>query len=193
MKKDVFLFIFAGFVLGSVVTFVVMKGIESKNDSPAPVKQEQVQNQNASSEQMDPNQHQSMMQQFIESAKNDPKNLEARITLANIYYDRGKFEEAIKWYEESLAIDPKNTDVLVDLGVCYREKDPKKSIEMFDKALLIDPKKQQALFNKVVVYLFDLKDIGKAKKSLEALKENYPDLKMIKELEAEIKKAEEQK
>lgn len=193
MKKDVFLFIFAGFVLGSVVTFVVMKGIESKNDSPATVKQEQVQNQNASSEQMDPNQHQSMMQQFIESAKNDPKNLEARITLANIYYDRGKFEEAIKWYEESLVIDPKNTDVLVDLGVCYREKDPKKSIEMFDKALLIDPKKQQALFNKVVVYLFDLKDIGKAKKSLEDLKENYPDLKMIKELEAEIKKAEEQK
>jgi len=64
-----------------------MKGIESKNNSPANGKQEQIQNKNQSSEQMDPTEHQSMMQQFIESAKNDPKNIEARITLANIYYE----------------------------------------------------------------------------------------------------------
>lgn len=190
MKKDAILFVFAGFVLGSVVTFIVMNMLEAKN---VPQKTQSVQTPNIPQEEMNPSEHQSMMMQFIESAKQDPTNIQARITLGNIYYDRGKFEEAAKWYEEALALDPKNTDVLVDLGVCYREKNPQKSIELFDTALKVDPKKQQALFNKVIVYLFDLKDVQKAKESLQKLEENYPDLPMIPQLKEELKKVQEKK
>lgn len=196
MKKDALLFLFAGFVLGSVVTFVVMKSVEQPPTAPAPqaAASQPVPEEGAPPEEFNPEQHSSMMMQYVKQAKDDPNNLQARVTLGNIYYDRGKFSEAKVWYEEAVNLDPKNTDVLVDLGVCYREmKDPKKAMEYFDKALAVDPKKQQALFNKVIVALFDFKDIPAAKKNLTELEKNYPDNPMVKQLTDEIGKASKQK
>jgi tetratricopeptide (TPR) repeat protein len=196
MKKDILLFLFAGFVLGSVVTFVVMKSAEEKK--PAPAAQAKVSQKapegGAPPEEYNPEQHSSMMMEYVKQAKDDPKNLQARVTLGNIYYDRGKFKEAQQWYEEALVLDGKNTDVLVDLGVCYREtKDFNKALELFDRALVVDPKKQQALFNKVIVNLFDFKNIAEAKKCLSQLEKVYPGNVMVKQLKEEIEKASKQK
>jgi tetratricopeptide (TPR) repeat protein len=196
MKKDALLFLFAGFVLGSVVTFIVMKSIDQKKTAPAAqTNASQAAPENgAPPEEYNPEQHSSMMMEYVKQAKDDPKNLSARITLGNIYYDRGKFKEAAEWYEEALKLDPKNTDVLVDYGVCCRElKDTKKALELFDRALAVDPKKQQALFNKVIVNLFDLKDIPAAKKCLASLEAVYPDVPMVKQLKDEIEKASKKK
>jgi len=195
MKKDAFLFLFAGFVLGSVVTFIVMKNLEQKNPAPqAQAGQAQPAPEAGAPEDFNPEQHSSMMMEYVKQAKDDPKNLQARITLGNIYYDRGKFADAKQWYEEALALDPKNTDVIVDLGVCYREaKDPKKAMELFDRALSVDPKKQQAMFNKVIVAIFDLKDIPAAKRHLAEFEKAYPDNPMVKQLKEEIEKASKQK
>lgn len=193
-KKETLLFIFAGFILGSVVTFVVIKTLEKKN---APLPQQEVSqtipSKSPSVDSISADEHFEMMQNFIKSAKENPDDIKSRITLGNIYYENGKFKEAIMWYEEAYKIDPQNTDLLVDIGACYRAEDPKKAIEYFDKALAIDPQKQQALYNKVIVFLFDLNDIKSAKESFKKLEEKYPNLPMIEQLREELKKAETEK
>ncbi len=191
MKKESFLFIFAGFVLGSSITFVTIKTIDQYKEKESQRRTvASTQDQNLSIEDMNEEKHFEMMQNFIKSAKENPQDIDSRITLGNIYYEKGKFKEAIYWYEEALKIDPKNTEILVDLGASYRSEDPKKSIEFFDRALSIDPKKQQALYNKVVVYLFDLKDIASAKESLKNLEAHYPQFPMLNEIKKEIEAAE---
>lgn len=187
MKKDALLFIFAGFILGSVLTFVAIKTLEQKNE------QSKLQNQMQMEGDLSAEKHFEMMQNFIKFAEENPNDFKSRITLGNIYYDKGKYKEAIKWYEEALKIDPQNSDLLVDIGACYQEEDPKKSIEYFDKALLIDPSKQQALYNKVIVYLFNLKDIKAAEENLKIFEEKYPNFPMLEKIKKEIEKEKKEK
>src|SRR4051812_18780103 len=52
-------------------------------------------------------------------AEKDPKNAVARAELGNLFYDSGRYPDAIKWYEQSLAINPKDVNVSTDLGVSY--------------------------------------------------------------------------
>ena len=52
--------------------------------------------------------------------KNDPKNLQAWIKLGNKSMDAQRFHEAIEAYSKALEIDPKNVNVRVDMGTCYR-------------------------------------------------------------------------
>ena len=47
----------------------------------------------------------------------DSKNASARGQLGDLYYDAGRYPDAIKWYEESLALNPKDVNVSTDLGV----------------------------------------------------------------------------
>lgn len=131
--------------------------------------------------------HNEILKDFLMEASKENKNPQPKITLGNIYFDLGKFKEAKYWYEEALKIDPKNTNVIVDLGLCYRaEEDFLKALEFFDRALSIDPLKKEALINKALVLLYDLKDQNEAKKVLEILKEKYPGLEIVKDLEKEI-------
>lgn len=190
MKKDAILFIFAGFILGSVLTFVAIKTLEQKNDRN---EQSKLQNQFQMESDLSAEKHFEVMQNFIKFAEENPNDFKSRITLGNIYYDKGKYKEAIKWYEEALKIDSQNTDLLVDIGACYQEEDPLKSIEYFDKALSIDPDKQQALYNKVIVYLFNLKNIEAAEENIKILEDKYPNFSMLEQIKKEIEKEKKEK
>ena len=48
------------------------------------------------------------MQALRNVADRDPKNAVARAQLGNLYYDAGRYTDAIKWYGESLALNPKD-------------------------------------------------------------------------------------
>src|SRR5688500_77092 len=49
-------------------------------------------------------------------AERDPKNAAARAQLGNLYYDAGRYTDAIKWYGESVALNPRDVNVSTDLG-----------------------------------------------------------------------------
>ncbi|PYR68047.1 MAG: hypothetical protein DMF88_10755 [Acidobacteria bacterium] len=59
------------------------------------------------------------VQSLLTIIKSDPKNAGAHLQLANAYFDAERYPDAIKWYEESLKLDPKNPDASTDLGVSY--------------------------------------------------------------------------
>ena len=75
--------------------------------------------------------------------------VEAWVSNAESLYKLGKYDEAIKWYDKSLAINPNNDDTwnnkgnaLDDLGK-YNE-----AIKCYDKSLAINPDNYYCWYNK---------------------------------------------
>jgi tetratricopeptide (TPR) repeat protein len=89
--------------------------------------------------------------------ENNPKNLAAWLELGNLYFDTGKFQDAIQAYSKYLDLNPNNANVWTDLGVMYRRNgNPNEAISSFEKAIQMDPRHEQARFNKGIVLFYDL-------------------------------------
>ncbi len=96
----------------------------------------------------------------------NPKDVQAWISLGNDYFDSRQFQPAVDAYANALALDPKNADVLTDQGVMYRELGQyDKALANFLKANEVSPTHMQSLFNAGVVYAYDKKDAKKAEET----------------------------
>jgi cytochrome c-type biogenesis protein CcmH/NrfG len=96
----------------------------------------------------------------------NPKDVQAWISLGNDYFDSHQHQAAIDAYANALALDPKNPDVLTDQGVMYREIGQyDKAVANFLKANQVAPTHMQSLFNAGVVYAYDLKDAKRAEET----------------------------
>jgi len=79
--------------------------------------------------------------------------------LGNIYYDGQAYPQAIDYYGKSLQIDPKNPDVITDLGTAYwYTGDPDKAIDDFKKSLALRPNHPGTMFNLGIVMWQGKKD-----------------------------------
>lgn len=75
---------------------------------------------------------------------------EAHHALGKVYLAQGRFDDAIKEFEQSSKTDAR---VYNDLGVAWLEKgDYSHSIDSFNKALQLDGNLQEALFNRALAY-----------------------------------------
>lgn len=93
----------------------------------------------------------------------DPKNLNAWISLGNDYFDTEQTQKSINAYGKALEIEPNNPNVLTDQGVMYRKVGwYDKALVNFEKANKIDPNHLQSLYNAGIVYVVDLKQPEKA-------------------------------
>ncbi|MBI2354901.1 MAG: tetratricopeptide repeat protein [Deltaproteobacteria bacterium] len=93
----------------------------------------------------------------------DPKNLNAWISLGNDFFDTDQTQKSINAYGKALEIDPNNPNVLTDQGVMYRKVGwYDKALANFEKAQRIDPNHLQSLYNMGIVYAMDLKQPDKA-------------------------------
>ncbi len=89
-----------------------------------------------------------------EIIKKEPENYEALLHLAHLLNDNGFFDRAIEKYEKYLQTYKNESDIIIDLGVCYFElKKYDKSIEIIKSAIEIEPKHQIAHFNLGIVNL----------------------------------------
>lgn len=93
----------------------------------------------------------------------DPKNLNAWISLGNDYFDTEQSQKSINAYGKALEIEPNNPNVLTDQGVMYRKVGwYDKALANFEKANKIEPNHLQSLYNAGIVYAVDLKQPDKA-------------------------------
>ena len=93
----------------------------------------------------------------------DPKNLNAWISLGNDYFDTEQSQKSIAAYGKALEIEPNNPNVLTDQGIMYRKIGwYDKALVNFEKAGKIDPSHLQSLFNAGLVYAVDMNQPGKA-------------------------------
>ncbi len=120
----------------------------------------------------------------------DPKNYDHLLQAGNTQYDLNDYVKASEYYERARAIKDDSPDVMTDLGVCYKEMgQPKKALELFQRAAALRPDHWQSRYNAAVVLLFDLNDAAGAKAEVEKLKElkgKAPNLPDLSGLESEI-------
>jgi cytochrome c-type biogenesis protein CcmH/NrfG len=102
-------------------------------------------------------------QPLLAQLKTDPNNPELLYKIGNLYYDAQQYPDAAKYYESSLKINPKATDVRTDLGTAYHLMgQPDRAISEYDEVLKIDGKHANALFNEGMVKWQDKMDMNGA-------------------------------
>jgi tetratricopeptide (TPR) repeat protein len=113
--------------------------------------------------------------QLRSEAERAPQDPAPRVQLGNLYFDGERFEDAIRWYAEALAIDPHQVGVSTDLGIAYYyTNQPDKALEQFDKSLAIDPAHSKTLLNIGVVRAFGKQDLQGAARAWERVIEVAP-------------------
>jgi cytochrome c-type biogenesis protein CcmH/NrfG len=104
-----------------------------------------------------------------------PQNAALLTNLANKYYDAGRYEEAIRYYQRALPLDPRNVSIMTDLGTaCFYAGRADEAIGFYSRSLAIDPHHVQTLHNLVVVNLQGKKDPAAARAALDRLKSVEP-------------------
>ena len=85
---------------------------------------------------------------LLAKLKTDPKNATLLYQIANIYTDTHQFQEAISYYQKSLAIDPTSIKTRANLASClFYTGDVDGALAQLDKALTYDPKHPGVLMN----------------------------------------------
>lgn len=151
-KQTLLIAIAASLVIG-FLSGVVYSVYNAPSPSPtAAVQQTQPQNDQASQLQA------AITSLELETQKN-PDNGQAWVQLGHAYFDSDMPAKAIMAYTKSLDLLPGDVNVMTDLGVMYRRNgQPDMAIAILNEVLQIDPNHEQAMFNKGVVQLYDLKD-----------------------------------
>ncbi len=75
------------------------------------------------------------------------------IEKGNMSFNKSKYKEAVKWYDQALKIDPKSIGALNGKGLVFNKLERyEEAITWFDKAIEIDPNFVYALNNKGVTF-----------------------------------------
>jgi tetratricopeptide (TPR) repeat protein len=105
-----------------------------------------------------------------------PSDAATRVQLGNMYFDAERFEEASRWYEEALEIDPRNVNASTDLGITYYYRNqPDRALEQFERSLAVDPKHSKTLLNVGIVRAFGKQDLEGAARAWQRVLEVAPD------------------
>jgi tetratricopeptide (TPR) repeat protein len=130
-------------------------------------------------------------QPLLKQLESDPKNSALLYQIGNFYYDAQQYPEAVKYYGQSLEIDPRATDVRTDMATAYHLMgQPERAIQEYDAVLKIDGKHANALFNEGMVKWQDKKDLNGAIASWKRLLEVHPDYPQRDNVEKLIAQAE---
>jgi hypothetical protein len=82
----------------------------------------------------------------------NPNDLAALVNLANLYFDAGKYDRAIPYYERALALDPSNPDTRTDYATAlHGAGHDLDSLRQLERVLATNPKFPEALFNQGIV------------------------------------------
>ncbi|MFH1862869.1 MAG: tetratricopeptide repeat protein [bacterium] len=81
------------------------------------------------------------------------ENTEDRVLLMEIYYNQGKFEEALNGSMEILRIEPTNKDAIRIAAFCYNQLDQsEKAVEYYQQVMADQPDDPDLVFNLGLLY-----------------------------------------
>ncbi len=186
MRRDTVVFTLAGIVFGFVVGYMAAGWDSMPRPVAASTAPDSVQAAGEASPSppapIDPDEVRAM-----ESlASRQPGDLAVRVELGNLYMDHERWDDAIRWYREALALAPGNPDVSTDLGACYVHSGrPAEGLAEFDRVLEKDPSHRNARFNRGVALL----QMGRAAEAADAwedLLKRFPDDPRLERLRSRI-------
>jgi cytochrome c-type biogenesis protein CcmH/NrfG len=116
------------------------------------------------------------VRELVAQADKNPKDAHVRALIGNMYFDAERYPDSVKWYEASLAIDPKNPDVSTDLGVSYYyTNQTDRALEQFARSLQINPSHTKTMLNIGMVKAFGKQDLAGAAEAWEKVVALAPD------------------
>src|SRR6185295_19036222 len=117
MKSDAIVFGIAGVLFGLIAGWII--GSQQSPARPAPAAAAQASNAPAAPAPRAPVLDETQVTALKSVAEREPKNPQPRTQLGNLYFDADRYDDAIKWYDEALALTPNDVNLITDLGVCY--------------------------------------------------------------------------
>lgn len=109
------------------------------------------------------------------TVEQNPGDADSRVQLANLYLDAERFEDAVRWYQDALTIDPKNVDASTDLGIAYYySNQADRALAQFERSLEVDPRHAKTLLNMGIVRAFAKEDVEGATSAWERALEVAP-------------------
>jgi tetratricopeptide (TPR) repeat protein len=131
-------------------------------------------------------------QPMMDKLKSRPKDPALLAQLGDLRFDAGQYKEAITFYEQSLALDPKNARVRSDMANAYAYTgNPDHAISEYQTALKYDPKHGLSLLNLGMVQWHDKGDVKSAVETWEKLIKVNPQFAQQVQVEKLIVKAKE--
>lgn len=165
-------------VLGLAVMFAAaIMGWTIWSERPVPVAAPTIQPVAASSEAGPvPILDEARVEELTSQVETDPNDVESRRALATVYFEAQRFEQAIPWYEEILALNPNDVESSTRLGTSFFYGDlPERAVEQFERSLEIEPNHAQTLLNLGIVKAFGLQDLKGAAAAWNLVIEVAPD------------------
>lgn len=105
----------------------------------------------------------------------DPSDVDALISLGNVYYDAGDYAKAVGYYQKAVVLRPTDLAVRTDLGTAqYYSGDSDAALVSYAEVLKADPKYQNALYNRIVVLLNGKNDKAGAAAAIQQFLAAYP-------------------
>lgn len=177
MKADSIVFAVAGSLFGLIIGWVLgTQNAAGTARTAAPLAQAAPAAAGASAAQAPPPLDPARVQALQVVAEKDPKNVESRVQLGNLFFDAEQYSQSISWYEQALALNPADPNVSTDLGVAYYyTNQPDRALAQFDKSLAVDPKHIKTLLNMGIVRAFGKSDMAGAAKAWEQVVAISPD------------------
>jgi cytochrome c-type biogenesis protein CcmH/NrfG len=110
-----------------------------------------------------------------QQAKTRPTDAVIRVALGDLYFDAGKYDQAIPWYEAGFKLNPKDVNASTDLAVCYYYiNDADKALKQVAQSLAIDPRHPKTLLNQGIIRAFGKQDLTGALESWEKVVQYAP-------------------
>jgi tetratricopeptide (TPR) repeat protein len=117
----------------------------------------------------------------------DPKNVQALVSLGDANFMIQRFEKSQEYYEKALKSDPKNIHALLSLSNCFIfMQKPDEALRELDKILAIEKNSPEALFNKGLILLQSKRDPAGAKQVWSQLVGAHPDHPLAQDLKGEM-------
>jgi cytochrome c-type biogenesis protein CcmH/NrfG len=182
MRRDTLVFMLAGTVFGLVVGYMAAQWGVLPGPAPAVPPGSVAAAATAPFARVDANE----LKALDSLAARQPQDAGVRVELGNLHMDAGRFEEAVRWYREALAINPALPDVATDLGACLVSAGQAvEGLAALDGALARDPTHRLALYNRGIA-LLQLGRAGEAADAWQELLELHPDDPQAPRLRARI-------
>jgi tetratricopeptide (TPR) repeat protein len=176
MRADAIVFGVAGSLFGLIIGWVLgTQNAAGSAQVAAPVAQAAPATAGAPA-QAPPPLDQTRVEALQTVAEGDPKNVESRVQLGNMFFDSEQYPQAIAWYEQAFALNPADPNVSTDLGVSYYyTNQPDRALAQFEKSLVADPQHIKTLLNVGIVRAFGKNDLPGAAKAWEEVVALSPD------------------
>jgi len=198
MRAQSWIFLLVGFVIGfaGIYTWTRERAPAAVRAMPLPVDPNvptDLSAGNNAAEPPPPPLNMARVNELTSKIKQNPKDFDSIVELANIDFDQKRFDDAINLYKKALEIRPDALNVRTDMGTAMfylnRYDD---AIATFKQSLVSNPNDAQTLFNLGVAMLHGKNDPQGALQYWDKLVEtnpNHPQAQFVKE---QIKKLREQ-